>query len=66
MAYLRPGQAARLLGVDPKTIRRWFLAGKIHGYRTPGGQCRILDSEIARITEERQRTWLDRLLRRKR
>lgn len=37
---LTPGTAARLLGVDPKTLTRWDKAGKIESFRTPGGHRR--------------------------
>ena len=37
-AILRIGQAATLLQVTTKSIRRWDKAGKIHCFRTPGFQ----------------------------
>ena len=45
-AFLTRGQAAAVLHVDPKTVSRWALAGKIYSIRTPGGQRRFLESDI--------------------
>ena len=43
------GEAAILLGVCTKTIRRWDYFGKIRCFRTPGGHRRITLIEIERI-----------------
>jgi len=48
-AILRIGQAATLLQVSTKSIRRWDKAGKICCFRTPGGHRRITLIEIERI-----------------
>ena len=48
-ALLRIGQAAKILCVSTKSIRRWDKAGKIHCFRTPGGHRRIALIEIKRI-----------------
>ena len=50
------GQAARLLGVSTKTIRRWDAAGQIQCRRTIGGHRRITLVEIARVREGRKLT----------
>lgn len=42
-------EAAYLLGISTKTLRRWDLTGKILVIRTPGGQRRIPTQEIKRI-----------------
>lgn len=39
--WLRLGDAARLLGVDPDTLRRWADSGKVEVFRTPGGHRRF-------------------------
>jgi excisionase family DNA binding protein len=39
-------EAAELLGVDPKTLRRWESDGKISPQKTIGGHRRYLLSEI--------------------
>jgi len=36
--YVSPSQAARTLGVNERTLRRWEEAGKIKAFRTPGGK----------------------------
>lgn len=38
---LTPGEVATIYGVDPKTVVRWIIAGKVRGFKTPGGQYRI-------------------------
>ena len=43
---LTPAEVAALLYVDPKTVSRWAMAGKIQSIRTPGGHRRFLRSEI--------------------
>ncbi len=39
--WLTLGEASRLLGVDPDTLRRWADAGKIEVFVTPGGHRRF-------------------------
>ena len=36
--FMTPGEVAALFRVDPKTVRRWVLAGKLKAVRTPGGR----------------------------
>lgn len=46
----RMGEASRLMGVHPNTIRRWEMEGKLRCEWTPGGkERRIPESEIRRI-----------------
>lgn len=40
-AYLTPGQAARILGVSPKTVNRWANDGRIPCAVTLGGHRRF-------------------------
>jgi excisionase family DNA binding protein len=40
------GEASRLLGVDPDTLRRWADGGKIEVFVTPGGHRRFLRATI--------------------
>jgi excisionase family DNA binding protein len=47
------GPAARLLGVDPDTLRRWSDEGRIEAFTTPGGHRRFEQSEIDRILDAR-------------
>lgn len=39
--WLTLGQASRMLGVDPDTLRRWADRGKVTLLRTPGGHRRF-------------------------
>ena len=38
---LTPGELAKLMGVDVKTVARWTDEGRISSYRTPGNQRRF-------------------------
>jgi excisionase family DNA binding protein len=44
--WLSLGEASRLLGVDPDTLRRWADAGKVDVFTTPGGHRRFPRSSI--------------------
>lgn len=50
---LTPGTVARLFAVDPKTVYRWAIAGKLPYFRTPGGHCRFERDKILKIREKR-------------
>lgn len=43
---LTPGEVANLFRVDPKTVTRWAVAGRIGSIRTPGGHRRFRESEV--------------------
>ncbi|MFF4988374.1 BldC family transcriptional regulator [Streptosporangium saharense] len=43
---LTPGEVAHIFGVDPKTVNRWSLTGKIPSIRTPSGQRRYRETDI--------------------
>ena len=45
-ALLTPGEVAAMFRVDPKTVTRWALAGRIGSIRTPGGHRRFYESEV--------------------
>lgn len=44
--WLTLGEASRILGVDPDTLRRWADNGKVEVLKTPGGHRRFLRSSI--------------------
>lgn len=53
VVYLRPGEAAEILCVHPKTVSNWGKAGKLRSYRTPGGQLRFPREAIIALYEGR-------------
>ncbi len=50
-AYLTPGQAARILGVSPKTVNRWANDGRIPCATTLGGHRRFRADVIRQVAE---------------
>lgn len=51
---LRPGEAARRLGLTVTTIQRMDRAGKLRVVRTTGNQRRVPESEVHRLMGERE------------
>lgn len=47
--WLTLGQASKLLGVHPATLRQWSDEGKVSLFRTPGGHRRFARPEIERM-----------------
>jgi excisionase family DNA binding protein len=47
--YLTPGQAARMLGVSPKTVNRWATDGRIPCAMTLGGHRRFRTDVIRSV-----------------
>jgi excisionase family DNA binding protein len=47
--YLKPQEAAALLRVDPRTVKRWAQQGRLAGFQTPGGHWRIDESAVQRM-----------------
>jgi len=43
---LTPADVAALFRVDPKTVSRWVLAGRLTAIKTPGGHNRFRRSEV--------------------
>jgi excisionase family DNA binding protein len=46
---LKPGDAAKMLGVDPKTLTRWANTGRIPAVTLPGGHRRYRRSVVEAI-----------------
>ncbi len=51
--WLALGDASRLLGVAPQTLRRWSDAGQVDTFTTPGGHRRYRRSSLERMVAER-------------
>jgi excisionase family DNA binding protein len=51
--WLSLGPAARLLGVDPDTLRRWADDGRVEAYTTPGGHRRFARRALERLATTR-------------
>jgi excisionase family DNA binding protein len=48
------GQASRLLGVDPDTLRRWADEGRVPAFTTPGGHRRFERRALERLVSSRR------------
>jgi excisionase family DNA binding protein len=48
---LTPGEVAALFRVDPKTVARWALMGKLGSLKTPGGHRRFRAEEVKALLE---------------
>jgi excisionase family DNA binding protein len=48
---LKPGEVARILRVDPKTVTRWAGKNKLRSVRTPGGHRRFYAADVLAILE---------------
>lgn len=51
-AMLTPAELARMLHVDPKTITRWAIEGRLDAVRTPGGHRRFPLAVVLRFLGE--------------
>lgn len=51
VSLLQPKEAARALGVSPRTLRRYWKKGKIKAIRLPSGRLRYPKDEIERIRQ---------------
>ena len=50
--WLGLGEASRLLGVAPGTLRRWSDSGRVRAFTTPGGHRRFRRSALERLIPE--------------
>ncbi|OLC53033.1 MAG: hypothetical protein AUH85_15120 [Chloroflexi bacterium 13_1_40CM_4_68_4] len=53
--WMTLGEASRVLGVDPDTLRRWADAGKIEVFVTPGGHRRFPRAAVDALVPSRPR-----------
>lgn len=49
---LTPAEVAALFRVDPKTVTRWAVAGKLTSLRTLGGHRRYRAAEVYALLDE--------------
>ena len=54
--WLSLGPAARLVGVDPDTLRRWADDGRVESYTTPGGHRRFARRALEQLSLSRGTT----------
>lgn len=54
--YYRIGEASKLLGIKPETLREWDKKGKINVIRTESKQRLVSQAEIDRLKQERGET----------
>ena len=43
---MTPAEVAQAFHVDPKTVTRWAVAGRLRSVRTPGGHRRYFRAEV--------------------
>jgi excisionase family DNA binding protein len=48
-AFLTSGEVADLLRIDPKTVTRWCIQGRVTSIKTPGGHRRIPAAHVRAI-----------------
>jgi excisionase family DNA binding protein len=48
-ALLTPAEVAEMFRVDPKTVTRWAVAGKLTAVRTLGGHRRYRADEVLQL-----------------
>lgn len=52
--YIKPGEAARIMGVSRDSIRRYVDLGLLAGIKTPGGQRRIDRDSVDSVIQRRR------------
>jgi len=48
---LTPAEVGRMFRVDPKTVTRWAVAGRLRSIKTPGGHRRFVANEVRALLE---------------
>lgn len=51
---MTPREVAEIFRVDPKTVTRWALKGRLASIRTPGGHHRFLPASVWALVDELQ------------
>jgi excisionase family DNA binding protein len=55
MRYLTATQAAKIIGVSEKTVRRWVSGGKLAGHHIAKNKLAIAESDVEEIVAERSK-----------
>ena len=50
--YLKPSEAAELLRVNPRTVKRWLQEGRLAGFQTPGGHWRVAAESVQKLQKQ--------------
>lgn len=53
--HYSPGEVAKMMRVDPKTVTRWCDSGRLACIRTLGGHRRIPESAVRKMMEREAR-----------
>lgn len=48
---MTPGEVARAFRVDPKTVTRWAVEGRLDCIKTPGGQRRFFRIQVNQMLQ---------------
>lgn len=56
---LTKGEVAQMCRVETRTVDRWVAAGKIIGYRTPGGRLLFRRKDVLMVVGRAHTTLLD-------
>ena len=56
---LTKGEVAQMCRVETRTVERWVAAGKIIGYRTPGGRLLFRRKDVLMVVGRAHTTLLD-------
>lgn len=51
---LSTGEAAKLIGLNSKTLRRWVDLGKVEGYKSNGGMRYVYADSLQKLIESRK------------
>jgi len=50
--FLKPREAAKMLGVSRHTVYAWIRKGKLKAYKTPGGRMMVSREEVENLFKE--------------
>jgi excisionase family DNA binding protein len=59
LEFLRPKEAAKMLGVSYKTLWRWWKEGKVKAIQLPSGRLRYYKNELEKIVHKNKTHTID-------